>query len=155
MARRVVSNLDRKHASFSRARCGKQLAYIADTRRERRGSLVPLGIILQQVRILLYDRSAAGRIDRDERRARAIEGGDVAPRQRTGGLEAAGVRVQRTAAVLPGSVDHRVAVDGQNAPRRPIGLVEQTVHHAATKHCRSSTFAASDWLVARTLDRAA
>ena len=66
MAGRVVGDFDWEHPARFRPGGGEQLAHIADPRRESRCSLVPLGIILQQVSVLFHDRTAAGRIYCDE-----------------------------------------------------------------------------------------
>src|SRR6266446_3540484 len=98
--------------------------------------------------ILFHDRSATGRVDRDKGRTRALERRDIAPRERPGSLEMAGVRVERAAAVLPWSIDCRVAVDDQHASGRAICLAEKTVHHATAKQSDIAALAAGRGLIA-------
>src|SRR5688572_1373977 len=119
VARRVVSDADRKRPTGARPRGSEELTHIAYTRAHFLCLSAPFGIILKQVAVFLHDGAAASRIDRDEPGPRLLERRDVTPRELPRVVEIAGMRVQSAATLLPRRGDHGVAVHGQDALRRP------------------------------------
>src|SRR5437870_6001953 len=73
VTRRVVRYANGKRSAFPGTGSGEELAYISDPRAHPCSPLLPFRIILEQVAVLFHDCSAAGGVDRDELRARALE----------------------------------------------------------------------------------
>ena len=94
-------------------------------------SFSPLGVVGQQLSVLFHGRTASGRVDANEIHGGSLERRDVAPREPARALRVAGVRVQRAAATLAGSVGDGVTVCRQHTFGRAIRLREQSLHHAA------------------------
>jgi len=79
MAGRIVRDPNGKGPAFAWPSGGEQLAHVSHACAHPHSSRVPFGIILQQMSILLHDRSATGSVDRDKGRTRALERSDIAP----------------------------------------------------------------------------
>src|SRR4030088_2704998 len=105
--------------------------------------------------VLFHCCAAPRGIHRDEFGARLLERGDIQSSKLAGVLEISRVRVQRSATLLPRSVDHRIAVHFEYALSSPIGGAEQSVHDAPAQRSDAATLSPADRVIRGTLDRTA
>src|SRR5216683_3460081 len=117
-----------------RPQIGQELAEIGDLRRHRLGSRGPLGIVAQQVRILLHGRAATRRIDDDHVDAGLLECLDQAAGEGCRLGAPAVVQRQRSAAALAGRDDDITPLAGQHSRRGQVDLREEHLLHAARQH---------------------
>ena len=104
---------------------------VAHPRRESRSACRPGRIVLQQPAVFLHRRSAARGVHDDRFDREALEGGDVAPRERAGPVALARMRVQRAAAGLRSGDVNLDAVPRQHPRGGAIGVSEDASHHAS------------------------
>ena len=99
--------------------------------RQRLGARGPLGLVAEEVAVLLEVRPAAGGVDHDGVDLGALEGLDDLAGEAEGLLLAPAVRRQRAAAALPRRDDDVAALGRQHADRRRVDVGEEGPLHAA------------------------
>ena len=107
----------------------EQLAHVAHLRREGLRAVRPRRIVLEQVRVVLHPRAAAGDVHRDV--LEVLVRGDRRLGERERLVLDAGVQLERAAAArLPGRVDLE-ALGGQHAHGRGVDVAEEHALDAA------------------------
>ena len=92
---------------------------------------MPLGIVAEQVRVLLEGGAAAGRVDDDGIELERLEHLDVLASQCPRRLALADMDVQRAAAALLARGVHIAAVPREHAHAGLVRLAQELLHHAA------------------------
>ena len=122
----VVGDAQRQRVALGlRLELGEQLGDVADLGREGRRALRPVGVVGQQVRVVLHARAAAGDVDRDV--LEVLVGRDRLARQRQRLLLDAGVHLQRAAAAR---LARRVDLEALGAEHAHGGGVDVAEEHA-------------------------
>src|SRR5688572_10078412 len=93
-------------------------------------ALVPVGIVVQQMRILFHHGAATGRVDGNEVCAALFECCDVRARQFARRIQVASMSMQRTAARLFARLTDTEPVCLKHARSGRIGVREQAPHDA-------------------------
>ena len=91
----------------------------------------PLGVVRQQLSVLLHRRPATGGVDHNLIDALALERGDESLRKRARILVVSAVQPERAAAALAARRHDLAAFRGQRANRRLVDLAEKRPLHAS------------------------
>src|SRR5215211_7705442 len=110
---------------------GQKLRDVPDLLGESPGAVGVLGVVAQEVTVLLHRRAAPGGVDDDVVQVEPLEGVYGLPREVEGLLLAPGVGGESAAAPLALGRHHLAALGGEHPDRRGVDLGEEDLLHAA------------------------
>ena len=117
----------------------QRFGQIADLGGKRPCPRGPLGVVLQQLAVVLERRAAAGRVDHNLVDVRTFEGGNEASGMLSGVLVLPGMERQRPAAALRGRRIDGATLGGQHAHRALVHVAEEHLLHAARHETDAQT----------------